>query len=106
MLISKSRWQAIPADLRTTLTDVTKRYARQVVLRTRKENREALAVLEQQGIQIVDIGPEEWNRFLEVSRQVWERQAGRLYPRPLLDEVQSLLRQYRGESREPALPAR
>ncbi|MFQ5883037.1 MAG: TRAP transporter substrate-binding protein DctP [Candidatus Methylomirabilales bacterium] len=96
MLISKSRWDVIPTDLRGALRDVARRHARQVVVKTRRENQEALKVLQRHGIQIADLDPEERDRLLRASRQVWEEQAGRLYPRALLEEVQSLLRQYRG----------
>lgn len=95
ILIARSRWEAIPTPLQGTVKTVAKTYARQVVMRTRQENREALQVLQRQGIQMVDIHPEERNRLLQVSREVWEGQAGRLYPRTLLEEVQSLLKAYR-----------
>ncbi|MFQ5804566.1 MAG: TRAP transporter substrate-binding protein DctP [Candidatus Methylomirabilales bacterium] len=97
MLISRSRWAAIPADLQKTLKEVTKKYAQKVVAKTRQENQEALVVLARHGIKTVDLDPGERRRFLDVSRQVWDGQAGRLYPRALLDKVQSLLRQYRGD---------
>ena len=95
MLIARSRWEAIPAALQGMVKTVVKKYARQVVVRTRQENQEALKVLNRQGIQMVDLHPEERNRLLQVSREVWEGQAGKLYPRALLEEVQSLLKAYR-----------
>ena len=95
MLISRSRWETIPADLQMTLEDVAKKYARQVVVKTRRENQEALTVLKRNGIQIVDFEPAERRLLLEVSHRVWEEQAGRLYPRSLLDQVKGLLREYR-----------
>ncbi len=97
MLISRSRWRTIPEDLRITLKDVAKKYARQVVVKTRRENQEALTVLKRNGIQIVDLDPAERHHLLKASQRVWEDQAGRLYPRSLLDQVKSLLRQYRGK---------
>ncbi len=99
ILVSRSRWDAIPPDLQNMVREVAKRYARRVVARTRRENQEALAVLKRNGIQIVDLDPGEKRHLLEISRQVWEGQAGRLYPRALLDEVQSLLRRYREQQR-------
>ncbi|MFQ5918273.1 MAG: hypothetical protein ACE5I0_10735, partial [Candidatus Binatia bacterium] len=97
MLISRSRWEAIPAELRVILRDAAKRYGREAVNRTRRENQEALATLERHGIQMVDLDPAERRQFLEVSRQLWEKQVGRLYPQSLLDQVKSLLQQYRGK---------
>lgn len=97
MLISRSRWETIPADLQMTLKDVAKKYARQVVVKTRRENQEALNVLKRNGIQIVDFEPAERRLLLEVSHQVWEEQAGRLYPRSLLDHVKSYLQQHRAK---------
>lgn len=97
MLISRSRWETIPADLQMTLKDVANKYARQVVVKTRRENQEALTVLQQNGIQIVNFEPEERRHLLEVSHRVWEEQAGRLYPRSLLDQVKSFLQQYGGK---------
>lgn len=97
MLISRSRWEAIPTKLRMILKDVAGRYAQEVVIKTRRENQEALAALKRHGIQIVDLDPGEQSRLLEVSRNLWEEQAGKLYPRTLLNKVQSLLQQYRGK---------
>jgi TRAP-type C4-dicarboxylate transport system substrate-binding protein len=95
VLIARSRWEVIPAELQDVVKTIVKKYARQVVVRTRQENQEALRVLHRQGIQMVDLHPEERNRLLHVSREVWEGQAGKLYPRTLLEEVQSLLKAYR-----------
>jgi len=96
MLVSRSRWETIPADLHAVLRETVRKYARQVVLKTRQENQDALQVLKRSGIQTVDLDPAEQTRLTELSRQVWERQAGKLYPRALLDEVLSLLQQHRG----------
>ncbi len=98
MLISRSRWETIPGELRTILKDVAKRYAREVVIKTRQENQEALATLRRHGIQIVDLDVAERRQLLEASRQVWEEQVGTLYPRSLLDQVKSLLQEYRGKA--------
>ena len=97
MLISRSRWEAIPAEFRVILRDVAKKYGREVVVKTRHENREALAALTRHGIQPVDLDPEERRQLLEISRQLWEEQAGKLYPRSLLNQVKSLLQKYRGK---------
>ena len=97
MLISRSLWEAIPTKLRMILKDVAGRYAQEVVIKTRRENQEALAALKRHGIQMVDLDPGEQSRLLEVSRNLWEEQAGKLYPRTLLNKVQSLLQQYRGK---------
>jgi TRAP-type C4-dicarboxylate transport system substrate-binding protein len=95
MLISQSRWKKISEDLRMTLRDVAKRYARQVVIQTRHEHLEALTTLKRHGIEMVALDPGERRHLLQVSRTLWETQAGRLYPQSLLDQVKSLLRQYR-----------
>ena len=97
MLISRSRWEAIPAELRMILRDVAKRYAREAVIKTRRENQEALVTLKRHGIEMVDLDPAERRQLLEVSRQLWQKQVGRLYPQSLLDQVKSLLQQYRGK---------
>jgi TRAP-type C4-dicarboxylate transport system substrate-binding protein len=95
MLVSRSRWETIPADLHAVLRETVRKYARQVVLKTRQENQEALRVLNRSGIQTVSLDQAEQARLTELSRELWEREAGRLYPRALLHEVLSLLEQYR-----------
>ncbi len=95
MLIARSRWEAIPTQLRMILKDVARKYAQEVVMKTRRENQEALAALERHGIRMVDLDPLERRQLLQVSRELWSEQAGTLYPRALLDEVNSLLKQYR-----------
>ncbi|MFQ5989236.1 MAG: TRAP transporter substrate-binding protein DctP [Candidatus Methylomirabilales bacterium] len=98
MLISRSRWETIPIALRRMLRDVAKRYAHEVVIKTRQENQEALTTLKRHGIQMVDLDVAERRQLLEASRQVWEEQVGTLYPQSLLDQVKSLLQQYRGKA--------
>lgn len=95
MLISRSRWEAIPTELRVILKDVARRYAQEVVIKTRHENQEALATLKRHGIRTVDLDPSARRQLLEVSRTLWEEQEGKLYPRALLDLVKSLLKQHR-----------
>src|SRR3990172_4366283 len=96
VLVSRSRWETIPADLHAVLRETAQKYARQVVLKTRQENQEALQVLKRSGIQTVSLDQAEQSRLTELSRQLWEREAGKLSPRALLDEVLSLLQQPRG----------
>jgi TRAP-type C4-dicarboxylate transport system substrate-binding protein len=96
MLVSRSRWETIPADLHAVLRETARKHARQVVLKTRQENQEALQVLKRSSIQTVNLDQAELSRLTELSRQLWEREAGKLYPRALLDEVLSLLQQHRG----------
>lgn len=97
ILIASSRWNMIPPDLQDLVQEVAKKHAQRVVVKTRRENQEALRVIQQNGIRIVDLDPGEQTQLTEISRQVWEGQVGKLYPRALLNEVQSLLRQYRDQ---------
>lgn len=97
MLISNARWETIPSELRMILRETTRQYAREVVIKTRRENQEALATLERHGIQMVDLDPVDRQQLYEVSRDLWEEQADRLYPRSLLEQVKSLLEEYRGK---------
>jgi TRAP-type C4-dicarboxylate transport system substrate-binding protein len=95
MLVSRSRWETIPADLHAVLRETVREHARQVVLKTRQENQEALRVLKRSGIQTVSLDQAEQGRLMELSRELWEREAGKLYPRALLHEVLALLQQHR-----------
>ncbi len=96
MLVSRSRWETIPPDLHAVLRETARKHAQQVVLKTRQENQEALQVLKRSGLQTVSLDQAEQSRLTELSRQLWEREVGKLYPRALLDEVLSLLQQHRG----------
>jgi len=97
MLISRTRWERIPSDLRIIVRETAQKYAREVVIKTRRENQDALATLARHGIRMVDLDPEDRQQLYEISRELWEEQADRLYPRSLLDQVKSLLHEYRGQ---------
>ncbi|RMF86373.1 MAG: ABC transporter substrate-binding protein, partial [Nitrospinota bacterium] len=69
MLLSRRQWQKIPAELQATLSEITHRYSQRIVALTRKANAEAIEILRQNGITILDLPPAEIKKLEVVSAQ-------------------------------------
>ena len=70
---------------------------------TREENDRAVLVIQKEGIELLPLPPpEELEAFLDVGRSTWDRLAGDLFPKDLLEEVLDALAEYRASSPGPS----
>ena len=88
-IISKERFDALPAALQTALTETgTQAHATLVRPIRRDDDRYFTALTTRHGMTAVDASAHE-AAWRDVARQTRERLVGRLYPRDLLDRVQA-----------------
>lgn len=74
-----------------------RRYARQLVDKTRKDNEKSFQTLLSSGLKSVSVPPDEVERIRTTSKKVWEAMAGKLYPKSLLDEAVAAVERARSE---------
>jgi TRAP-type C4-dicarboxylate transport system substrate-binding protein len=87
LVVSNDAFDKIPAEQRQKVRDICSRRFHDLVLRTRKENEDALLEIEKSGVKPVKVEAADSARFVEIGRKVWKEQVGKLYPQELLDLV-------------------
>ena len=71
--------------------DIINRFCKAV----RIENEKCLEAQVKYGLKVVDMDPADKQRMKELTREVWDEQADRLYPADLLDQVLEHLEEFR-----------
>jgi TRAP-type C4-dicarboxylate transport system substrate-binding protein len=89
VVVSNAAFEAIPAVHRDTVRRIARAKFRDLVLRTRQEDAEALQQIETSGVRRIAVSAAERDRFEAVGRGVWKELVGKLYPQSLLDAVLS-----------------
>lgn len=88
LLISTKELNKLSPEHQQILKDVAKKHLRDLTLKTRKENDEAIAVLKKAGIQILDLDPDTGvGKVKQNNKKVYDKLAGKLYPRDLLNDI-------------------
>lgn len=95
LLIDRRIFQRLSPEHRSLLLELGARYCRELVQQTRRDNREALAVLEESGIRFVAPSAEQVADFEKNARKTYEKNMGELYGRELFEQVRSLLEAHR-----------
>jgi TRAP-type C4-dicarboxylate transport system substrate-binding protein len=100
VVVSSKAWNRVPKETRQTVRDVFKKRNAELNEKARKQNLEALRVIEKQGVKTVSIEPKSLVEFREAARKVGERMAGKDFSREMLDRVRRLLKEYRDKNPE------
>jgi TRAP-type C4-dicarboxylate transport system substrate-binding protein len=95
LIVSKAAFEKIPADQREVVKAIARRHLDGLVTITRKENLDALAAIEKNGIQRVAPDAAQLASLRERAKLVWKDLSGKLYPPELLDQVTKTLDTYR-----------
>ena len=66
--------------------------------KTRAQNTEAIASMKKEGVEILAIDEQIRKEFFTTGKSAWADGVGELYSQELLDQVQTILRQYRDSS--------
>lgn len=92
VLISQKMFASLSSEDRNTLLALSAKHLRRLTLLSREETKEALAVLQKQGLVLSPKpGPEEVERYEELGRNARRGLVGKLYPQELLDRVEQAL---------------
>ncbi len=96
VVISKKAYDKLPPDLRQILQEESATLERKLIDQTRRDNEAALTVMKEHGLQIAKMTPQLRQEMHHASHVVWKELAGTVYPPDLLDEVKTLLLDFRG----------
>ncbi|MCX5794059.1 MAG: TRAP transporter substrate-binding protein DctP [Elusimicrobia bacterium] len=99
VLLSRKAFDAIPESDRKVLLEVGARHLKRLGQLSRRENEDALAALQKQGLTLsAKAAPEMMKRYEELGRLARRELVGTLYPAELLDRVEKALADLRAKS--------
>lgn len=93
-ILNSGLFDTLSDDQKQLLRAVTEKYHRQLVTQIRQRNEESIAVLQEQGIQIVQVPHQEKLKWLRVAGRVQNQFVGQLYERELLNDIKGLLDEF------------
>jgi TRAP-type C4-dicarboxylate transport system substrate-binding protein len=101
LLLKSSVFENIPVNDRAILSELSLKYAAEVIRLTREENERAKETLANEGIEVVAFDEAERATFQEYGKKVSYQLAGegrdKLFPKAMLDEMYELLDAHRAE---------
>ncbi|MFC1513983.1 TRAP transporter substrate-binding protein DctP [candidate division KSB1 bacterium] len=98
VVLQKKMFDEMDPGLQKILLDTSKKHLDALVVKTRKDSKEALVIMQEQGIEIVPApNGDDLVFFEKAGMEVRAKLTGDLYPKELLDEVLSLLKDFRSK---------
>lgn len=91
VIVSNEAFEKVPAAQRPVVLRICRARFEELVARTRAEDASALEEIRKSGVEPVKVAAAEAAAFVRQGRGVREEQAGKLYPRELLEAVESVL---------------
>ncbi|MEW5735514.1 MAG: TRAP transporter substrate-binding protein DctP [Thermodesulfobacteriota bacterium] len=97
VVVRQEDWQALPQRFKDKYFELRDGLEAAFTTEIRHENKRFLAAIKKYGITEVTVAPEELSRMKTATRPLWDKLAGRMYPRELLDQILALLSEYRAK---------
>ena len=98
VLVSRKAFAAVSEADRKALQEAAGRHLKRLGELSRRENEEALAAMQKQGLTLsAKASPEVMKRYEELGRQARRELVGKLYPAELLDRVEKALAERRAK---------
>ncbi|HWN80970.1 MAG TPA: TRAP transporter substrate-binding protein DctP [Candidatus Udaeobacter sp.] len=102
VVLDRKAWDPIaPAD-RDQITTLAHEHFQRLTARTRSENEQSIAEMKKRGLTVVTVDPARVAEFETIGKRVWKEQTGKLYPAPLLAQVEEAVAASRQGKPAPA----
>jgi TRAP-type C4-dicarboxylate transport system substrate-binding protein len=95
ILVSKKSLRKVSPEDLAIVREVAAPHLRELTLKTREQNGEAIGEMEKEGVQVLEIDEAVRADFYKTGRAAWKDGVGSLYPQELLDRVIAILEAYR-----------
>jgi TRAP-type C4-dicarboxylate transport system substrate-binding protein len=102
ILVSEQALRGVSRTDVDTLLRLSRRHMRDLNEKTRVQNREAVDVMKNEGIEVVHVDDATRKLFFEIGREAWAEGVDTIYSKDILDRVTALLRAYRSGERRNA----
>jgi len=101
VVISKTMFGRLPADLQDILIRNGRRYMRELTVKSRKENADAIQTLTKTGITIVGANnPQSLQEYAAAGKAARESLVGKLYDQAFLDRVEKTVADFRAQHKK------
>lgn len=98
VVLSKTMYDKLPADLQEILTRNGKRFMRELTLKSRKENADAIETLKKTGVQIVEANsPKAMQEYAAAGKAARQSLVGKLYDQAFLDRIEKTVADFRSQ---------
>ncbi len=101
VLMTNRQLNAMPENLRDILIEKTRESIAEITQGSRKDNQEALQVLQQSGMEMMEISPQAEADYKEAGKITRQKLVDNLYSQEILDRVLELLSEFRSQRNEP-----
>ena len=96
VVVAKTMYDKLPPDLQEILLRNGKKYMRELTLKSRKENAEAIETLKKTGVQIIQANsPKALKEYNAAGKKARQSLVGQLYDQAFLDRVEKTIDDYR-----------
>jgi len=99
IVLRKDTFKQIPPSYQNVIIESSRHHLDQLKTVTRNENREAIKVMTKQGVKIVTPSKDQIDEFKKLSHKAITHVGGQSFSKKVLDEVTSLLDDYRKEGK-------
>lgn len=103
ILISKKKFEELKPEYQTILREKGREYMAELVRQGREDNARAIQIMKDNGLQVVEVPPQDLEAFYQAARQAYQDLAGRLYSRELLNQVTTALQAFRSRDTQKDL---
>jgi TRAP-type C4-dicarboxylate transport system substrate-binding protein len=101
VVMTQKAFERILPDHRKKLKEVFRKNLVPINAQTRRDNEEALELMGSEGIQYVDLSPQELARFQKIAHEAMEGIAGKVFSKAILKKVNKLLAEFRKGKKIP-----
>ncbi len=102
IVVANPTWAALPPDYQKEFHARRKGLMDEFCRNVREDNEKYLKAMLEYGVTKVEMNPDDLTVMKEKTRKIWDRMAGVLYPREVLDELLAFLKEYREAKPKPA----
>jgi len=95
VVMTRKSFESLPDDHQETLKEIFRDKLVTLNAEARKENEEALKLMAREGIQYVELSPQELARFRTVAREAIEDITGKVFSKKILETVKGQLAEFR-----------
>jgi TRAP-type C4-dicarboxylate transport system substrate-binding protein len=98
LVLTEKAWQNIPEAFRGPMLEAVRKEAEGLYPKTIKLEQEALKVMKENGLVVHEPAPDALERWRSASLKGMEDVAGKAYPKDVLDQALSLIREFRAKN--------
>jgi TRAP-type mannitol/chloroaromatic compound transport system substrate-binding protein len=91
VVMTRKAFESIPRDHQEVLKEVFQKHLAPINAESRGDNEEALDVMVREGIKLVELSPEELERFQKITQEAIDEITGKVFSKKILRVVRNHL---------------